>query len=308
MKKKLFISHNSNDSEVAEIISSTFSRITLNQIITWYSSDNSAVGGMYPGSIWLDEIRTKLRESRAIIVLLTPSSIKKPWLLFESGFGAANVNCDVIPICIGISIDQIPFPLAMYQTFQLSDYNSLRRFFSKVLERYEIIFDEGMAKPVLQKTISDLVKIRQPKKIEKEITIEDAVNDVKEHIDRRLLNFVTHTNADTSAYERIYTVPVSIEFPDFKTEQFIEINHKTTVQEVLHSIAYLLDGWVFPYTYLESWIVIEKTTHARLVVLEVAEKIPASYIFTPQSSWYVVLLDKAYTAKDSAKKIVPPKI
>src|SRR6185436_18320054 len=132
-----FISHFSEDREIANIIANALSRITLNQINPWFSSDHGGSGGIPQGSVWLDSIREKLSSSRAIVVLLTRNSIHKPWIYFEAGIGEARENCEIIPVCFGFDgLSEIPFPLAMYQCFLLSDYNSLKRFAHKLLSRY----------------------------------------------------------------------------------------------------------------------------------------------------------------------------
>jgi hypothetical protein len=100
MEHQLFLSHDSRDHIRADIIAKAISRMTLFQINVWHSSDESSAGGLKPGNVWLDEIRKHLGNSKAVVVGLTPTSISRPWLLFESGFGAANPQCDVIPVCI----------------------------------------------------------------------------------------------------------------------------------------------------------------------------------------------------------------
>lgn len=302
MQRKIFISHNSGDEPTAKILATALSRITLNQITTWFSSDKTPSGGIQPGAVWLDDIREKLLESKAVVVLLTPSSIKKPWILFESGFGAANKNCDVISVCIGIALDKVPFPLAMYQTFQLSDYASLSKFFSKILNRYKITYDEEMSKPVLKETISSLIKaVPLNKENEnKEVSVKEAVEDIKQHIDRKLVGFISSQN---DSPVELYSVPLFINFPNLKSNQSIEIESSTTVQNVLDSIFFMLDDIVKPYTYLEKWVLTERKVGVKLIIREVAYKVPASFIFTPSSKWEANPLDTPYSAPDSSSLI-----
>src|ERR1700734_3455156 len=99
---KVFLSHDSRDSDLAGVLGRTLSRVTLGQIEPWFSSDGSAGGGLRPGSIWLDDIRKRLQDSKAVVALLTPRSLLRPWLLFETGFAAANAHCEVIPVAVGV--------------------------------------------------------------------------------------------------------------------------------------------------------------------------------------------------------------
>ena len=119
---RIFLSHDHRDKGIAEALARTLSRITLSQLNVWFSSDSSHLGGMQPG-VWLDQIREHITGSKAIISLLTPHSISRPWLLFETGFAASLTECEVIPISVGIdSRSDIPFPLGMYQVFVITDY------------------------------------------------------------------------------------------------------------------------------------------------------------------------------------------
>lgn len=305
MRQNLFLSHNSDDKEKAQILANTISRITLNQISVWHSSDNSPVGGLRPGHVWLDEIRSQLNSSRAIVVLLTPKSIKTPWVLFESGFGAANPDCDVIPICVGIdNLSNIPFPLAMYQSYQLSDYNSLRRFVEKLLGKYGIPFDEEMVKPILTETINLIVENSSKDETENESKneksdIQNAINEIKSHIDQRLVGLLSSSllnNGVAIQPEGWYSVEIIINFRDIQTTQFLEIGSETSVQDALDKIYIMLKDKLEPYKYLEQWILRDIDTGANLIIRDVQSLIPASLIFTKDRRWELLELSEPYRA------------
>jgi hypothetical protein len=76
MTHKFFISHYSGDKHVAELFSNALRRITLEQISPWYSSDTASEGGLKPGDIWFNQILSKITQSKAVVSLLTPNSIK----------------------------------------------------------------------------------------------------------------------------------------------------------------------------------------------------------------------------------------
>src|SRR5260221_4033768 len=114
MPHHLFLSHDSRDESLANAIGSALQRLTLGQISVWHSSDGSGHGGLKPGQVWLDEIRAQLAKSKSVVALLAPRSVAKPWLLFESSFGAAHRECDVIPVCVRIdSHASVSYSLAM---------------------------------------------------------------------------------------------------------------------------------------------------------------------------------------------------
>lgn len=306
MAHQLFLSHDSRDHERAEILSRMIGRITLGQISVWNSSDSSANGGLKPGQVWLDEIRARLAVSKAIVVLLTPTSLSRPWLLFESGFGAAQLACDVIPVCLGIDrLGDIPFPLAMYQTYQLSDYESLKRFTHKLTAKYEIQFDEEMAEPVILEAVMQLSQARstlvEKGDSAKEPTISEAISSLKEHIDKRLLSFISlgTTSVTLTTDVMQYNVAINLNLKKKgKSTQFIEIGPGTTVQEVFNNVYFMLKGEVEPFKYLEQWVLRDLGTKEHLVVREIQYRIPAKVLFTPGSKWEVVKLPKPYVATD----------
>ena len=287
--------------------------MSLNQITVWHSSDGTGAGGLKPGNVWLDEIRQQLSSSRAVIVLLTPTSTARPWLLFESGYGAANPACDVIPVCVGIdSLGDVPYPLAMYQSYLLSDYNSLRRFAEKLLSKYEIHFDEQMTKPVLDEAVAKLLEVmRFPQNDDRQqklqITLDDAVSEIKEHLDKRLVGFLSSgilNNATPREKHDYYTVPLDLgKGARNKREQYIEIGMETSVQDVLDAVYRLLSGEFEAFTYLEKWMLREVGTDLLLVIREISGRIPANTVLKPGSKWEVIRMKRPYSPTDSSDHI-----
>lgn len=305
----LFLSHDHRDADLARIFATTLTRITLSQLHIWYSSDDSPGGGIEPGGVWLDKIREQLTQSKAVVALLSPRSIDRPWLLFETGFGAANEQCEIIPICIGISADTVPFPLAMYQCFQLSDYESLKRFSVKILAKYSIDFDEELMRPVLENAIADFTTTMANNTVsgtasQAEISLESLQCNLTEHIDRRFFEIAERQtwkspNEKMEDFRISYTIPIHIIFPKFNSTQHLEINKSTKLNEVMDNIWYMLKGNVPPYSYLEKWILHERKKNLRLIVREVQHVITARDIFKPNSKWEVLPLDKPYIAMQS---------
>jgi len=51
-------------------------------------------------------------------------------------------------VCVGIdSQTSVPYPLGMYQTYQLVDYDSVKRFAEKLLGKYEVSFARRCLNP-----------------------------------------------------------------------------------------------------------------------------------------------------------------
>jgi len=311
MVHHVFLSHDSRDHVIADVLAHTISRMSLGQISVWHSSDSDAAGGLRPGTVWLDEIRGRLAASKALIVLLTPQSVTRPWLLFESGYGAASPGCYVIPVCVGVdSVTDVPYPLAMYQSYLLSDYNSLRRFADKLFARYEIPFDETMTKPVLEEAVRGLLEAisasvaDQPPTRPK--TVDELAAEVKEHLDKRLVGLLSSgilNSATPSRRHDYYTVPIDLgEGVRNPRQQLLEVGVETSVQDALDAVFRFIDDEFRAFTYLDKWLLREVGTGHRLVVVEVGGRVPASTVFRPGSKWEVVRLNRPYSPADSMKE------
>jgi hypothetical protein len=84
------------------------------------SSDQQAGGGIPPGAQRLPWITEHITRADKTYVLLTPNSMTKPWVLWESGAAAgvalaANKTSPVVPITFGIRDADIPSPLLASQ-------------------------------------------------------------------------------------------------------------------------------------------------------------------------------------------------
>lgn len=78
------------------------------------------------GDTWLVEILKHLDSAKIMLTLCSPGSVRQPWINFESGIGYAK-KARVIPICYkGLSTEQLPDPLAILQTFELTRPASCR--------------------------------------------------------------------------------------------------------------------------------------------------------------------------------------
>jgi hypothetical protein len=205
MKHRFFISHYSQDKEIADLFSEALKRITLEQISTWHSTESSN-NGLMPG-IWFNQILSKISESQAVIALLTPNSINRPWVYFESGMGQALQNCEVIPICFKIKKHDILPPLGLYQCFQLDEISSTEDFFTKILNLFEIKFDKEMCRPIIQKMVEDISNVTFKVEIAKnrtshiygpKSTAEEFVT--KNNIKGRLANLLIDNFEDTDVF------------------------------------------------------------------------------------------------------------
>jgi hypothetical protein len=252
MNKKVFLSHAHDDKRLAEIISSMIRRVTLNQLDVWFSSDEQSTGGLAAGSQWRNYLQKELRGCIAVIALITPASMNRPWVYFECGFGAAHAKLQVIPLCVGIdAISDIPKPLEMFQAFQLSDYSSVVTFLRKLLASVrDISFDEEMAKPVLEPTINKIAEVvaeNQYEKVDRATdSLTEALREMKQHFDSRFAEY--SPSRARKRISRTHSVEVTIAFPERTFKAFVEIRPNDSVGNKLNDIYFLIKDFVNPYT------------------------------------------------------------
>jgi hypothetical protein len=231
MPAKLFLSHDHRDHELARALATALKRVTLSQLDVWFSTDASPQGGILPGRMWLDEIRGQLAQSRALIVLLTPTSLTRPhWLLFECGFAATNPACEVVPLCLGINtLADVPAPFSVYQCYQLADYESLRAVVAKLATLCGIAFDEEMARPVLQRAIADFTKALEVSGCGgPALTLATLSDGLKEHIDRRFRELIErqeglagkHAEHVKEPEPLSYPVMIHVKFPQLDCQNY----------------------------------------------------------------------------------------
>lgn len=324
MSHKFFISHYSKDKAIAELFSNALRRITLEQISPWFSSDSTGGNGLKPGDIWFNQILTKINQCKAVVSLITPNSIDRPWVYFESGIGQALPECEVIPVCIGVKRDSIVPPLGLYQCYQLNDYRSVVEFFSKLLTLFEIKFDEEMSRVVIEKLVADISQISFEKEEEKDVNkekIEKLIENFKSHIDKRFLEVLEKSTCQIEGnnlnikieenskrrkleLETSYSVLFDIDFNDFKNEGlYIDIRPSDTFQSVANTLFFMISNYVKPFRYLEEWVIVEQETEKHVIIREVGDSIPATAIFKPDTKWKIIKLKEVYNALDSSERI-----
>ena len=313
MAHNFFLSHFTDDKEIAEIIAQILSRLSLRQIAPWYSSDNSGEGGLKPGNIWFNEILRRISQSKVLISVLTPNSIRRPWIYFESGIAQSLENCELIPVCVGLKRDNVIPPLGLYQCYQLTDYKSLKEFTSKILTKFEIQFDEGLAKPLLKDAISNLSKIKftGDENHEPDQAFNNALAELKTHIDKRFIDLLSkqpgtspaNLHAEQTQEAFMFTITINVQFPNLQGKQFVEVRADDTVQDVLDNMYYLLKDHIEEFTYMQDWILLNPKTGQRMIIREIANMVPAKAVFRPEIEWDVIKLQSEYTAS-SSKKIV----
>ncbi|MFM5588721.1 toll/interleukin-1 receptor domain-containing protein [Aeromonas rivipollensis] len=128
-KKLVFISHITEENELAEILSKEIKRSYLGMLDTFVSSDGQSLPA---GGRWLDQIDTALKNSAIQISLCSPQSIKRPWINFEAGASWIR-KIPVVPVChSGLTKGSLPIPLAMLQAADIGNKSDLEVMFNEL--------------------------------------------------------------------------------------------------------------------------------------------------------------------------------
>lgn len=296
MKPNILLSHYHQDQPIVKVLTTLIEQVTLSQINIWFSSDISGSGGIGAGDIWLNTIKEKLETSDAIVAVLTPEGLSRPWIYFESGFAAGNPKSFVIPVCVGIdSLNDIPFPLAMYEAYQLVSAQSLKVFLSKLLAKFELsLLDSEGTQSAIESAISEITNIMQNSTVES-VQKNPMVDEIKRHVDRR---FYQLSNQGEKKETLSYSVPLHIKLPNLNVKDYIVIESSHTVSNIADMVFFMIKKHVKPFSYLTQWIFVETTRNMPLVIEEFSRLIPAKYVFAPETSWEIKLLEEPYRAKN----------
>jgi hypothetical protein len=128
-KKLVFVSHITEEGELAKIISNEIKSSFLGLLDTFVSSDGESLPA---GGRWLDTIDAALSSSAIQISLCSPQSVKRPWINFEAGASWIR-RIPVVPLChSGLSKSGLPVPLSMLQAADLTSAADLKVVFNEL--------------------------------------------------------------------------------------------------------------------------------------------------------------------------------
>lgn len=113
---QVFISFIHEEQGYAECVQTFIKTVLGDTVGAFLSSDTWQV---YAGERWLDRIMEELKTARVVVLMLSPESVKRPWVNFEAG--AATIrNIIIIPVCFGgMTKGALPKPYSNYQAVDL---------------------------------------------------------------------------------------------------------------------------------------------------------------------------------------------
>ena len=78
---EIFISHTQADRGIADALSAAIKGVFGDLLATSYSTKKELDGGIKPGEEWFRWIVERVRSADVAVILLTPASTQKPWVL-----------------------------------------------------------------------------------------------------------------------------------------------------------------------------------------------------------------------------------
>ncbi len=138
----IFISHTHNDQPIADALAKLVAEIFGERVLVNYSSKKEREGGITPGENWFRWIVDQVRDADVALILLTPSSIQKPWVIWEAGavagaaFATSTEQARVLPVTYGIKSAEVPTPFANTQLVNGANSADMQKIVDELLARF----------------------------------------------------------------------------------------------------------------------------------------------------------------------------
>lgn len=129
MAINVFISHISEEGNIALLLKEIISRDFGEHVKVFVSSDHTSIDA---GAVWLTTLKEALVKADVVIILCSNASVQRPWVQFELG-GAWLRGTPVIPICHAKMLTKdLPIPLSWLQALNLRDPADLPRLYARL--------------------------------------------------------------------------------------------------------------------------------------------------------------------------------
>lgn len=136
-KPNLFISHASSDGEFASVLRSEITKVFADGVNVFCTSSPGAIGA---SKDWLAAAEERLSAAHAVIVIVTPLSIERPWLWFEVGASWLRARKDqlaIYPLCAPeIDFSELPSPLDRLQALSMGKAIDLKLLFEGLIKQF----------------------------------------------------------------------------------------------------------------------------------------------------------------------------
>jgi hypothetical protein len=154
----IFLSFIHEEEEVASEVKSFISKVFDCQIAPFMSSDQESI---YAGEDWMARIFGELTQAKILISMLSPVSMRRPWINFEAGAAWAK-DIIVIPVCFGgLTVSSLEKPYSSRQAVAIEDYDGSYYLVSSIAHHLKIDLPE---KPIFSNTVISLSGFTQEEK------------------------------------------------------------------------------------------------------------------------------------------------
>lgn len=120
----IFVSHISEEKGLAKSLKGILESLFLRAVRAFVSSHEEDIR---LGDRWFDRIETSLQNADTVLLLLTPKSVKRPWVNFEAG-AAHFLGKHTIPVCAnGLTFSDLPAPFDARQAVDLHSGSGLEK-------------------------------------------------------------------------------------------------------------------------------------------------------------------------------------
>jgi hypothetical protein len=125
----IFISHISEETAIARALKDWIESTFLGRCQVFASSDTE---DLLAGSKWIDEIDQTLDSTVAFLVLCSPTSLERPRINFETGWGWIK-DVPLIPIChSGLKKEDLPPRMSTFQSLEIDSGGFVSDLFSEL--------------------------------------------------------------------------------------------------------------------------------------------------------------------------------
>lgn len=189
-KKKIFISHIGEESEIAKKFKEDILSYTNRGVEIFVSSDEESI---YAGDDWEDIVKANIKHCDMMLVIISQKSLNRPWISFETG-AAWVKGIKPMPICHG-GIDKglLPKPFSILEAVNADEVGLI-----KVFRRISLLRDEEF----ISVNVDDLVKTI--KEFDKRYYEDDEIQEFLKLFDehsKTLLRSLNENNNFTSTLE-----------------------------------------------------------------------------------------------------------
>src|SRR5262245_53972762 len=126
--RRIYIIHAATDAAIAAVLKAELERSGTDVRVFVASKP----GDIPTGADWLREIHENLRAADVYIPLLTPRSIVRPWVWYESGAAWFSERRRLPIVAGGLDPGNIPYPLGAAQALRLDDPEHAAQFFRDI--------------------------------------------------------------------------------------------------------------------------------------------------------------------------------